>query len=136
MAADSEATVTVLSVSPVSFHKVAESEARKMEPLSSMVTCEALAAWLPFKVEEAEGREVLMVSLTLPSVAASTWRGVKRRSKKKAISGKNNGNNTFFTKTLSKALDPLIIKYCLIKDGCQYLFLTTSNVVFKTVSNN
>lgn len=68
-----EATVTVFKVSPVSGSKVAESEARKIEPLSEIVTWVAFAAWSPAKGAEAEGREVVIVSLTETKDAAKVW---------------------------------------------------------------
>lgn len=68
--ADCEAIVTVRSVSPVSGRKVAESEAKNWEPLSVTLTWVALAAILAAIGADAEGREVLKVSLMELSVAA------------------------------------------------------------------
>ncbi len=64
--------MTVFKVSPVSGQSTAESEARKIEPLSTIVTCVALAAWSEFSGADADGREVVIVSDMLERFAAFT----------------------------------------------------------------
>lgn len=69
--ADIEATFTpAFIVSPVSGKNVAESDAKYIEPLSTTVTCVALAAWSTLRGAAADGREVVIVSETLTKEAA------------------------------------------------------------------
>lgn len=73
-----EAIVTVSRVSPVSGKSLAESEAKYFEPLSSNENEAALAATLAETGAEAEGREVLIVSLGKAKEAAEAFLGINR----------------------------------------------------------
>ena len=77
-----EATVADSIVCPVSMFKIALSEARNIEPLSTTLICVALAAWFAFRGAEADGLDVVRVSFTLLSEAALVLSVTKNPNKR------------------------------------------------------
>ena len=87
-----EATVADSRVCPVSVFNTAESDAKNIEPLSTTLICVALAAWSAFRGEEADGLDVVRVSLTLLSEAALALLLTKNPNKRV----KTNKDNALF----------------------------------------